>query len=128
MGNFMMFLADSDAAQKICGTLNRSNEISSITEVGEIVALVGKIVSIFQIAIPIILVVMGLVSLGKAVVASKDDEVKKATSGLIKKIIMAAAIFFIIAIVKLVLTLVGGQDMDACWEIINNPWEKYTVK
>lgn len=89
----------------------------------DIIVLVGKIVSVFQIAIPIILVVMGLVTLGKAVVASKDDEVKKATSGLVKKIILAAAIFFVVTIVKMVVSLVGGDDMKHCWEIINNPWD-----
>ena len=95
----------------------------------DIIDLVGKLVSIFQIAIPILLVVLGLVSLGKAVVASKDDDVKKATTGLVKKLVLAAAIFFIVAIVKLVLTLVGGQTMDTCWDMINNPWaSKWGVK
>ena len=125
MGNFMMFLANSEAAKKLCGsvTVNNGKLRGEITDVGQIVQLVGKIVSIFQIAIPIILVVMGLVSLGKAVVASKDDEVKKATGGLVKKIILAAAIFFVVTIVKMVVSLVGGDEMKHCWEIINNPWD-----
>lgn len=88
----------------------------------EIIIVVGKIVSIFQIVIPILLVVFGLVSLGKAVVASKDDEVKKATSGLVKKIILAVFIFFIVTLVKMILSLVGGPDMQRCWEIIADPW------
>lgn len=92
-------------------------------EAEDIIVVVGKVVSIFQIVIPILLVVMGLVSLGKAVVASKDDEVKKATSGLVKKIILAVAIFFIVTIVKMIVSLVGGDEMKHCWEVINNPWE-----
>ena len=106
-----------DAATQICG--------GGVGTVTDIVRLVGKIISIFQIAIPIILVVMGLVSLGKAVVSSKDDEVKKATSGLIKKIILAAAVFFVVAIVRLVVGLVSSTtdtNMKDCWEIIANPW------
>lgn len=106
-----------DAASQIC-----SGGAGSVTD---IVRLVGKIISIFQIAIPIILVVMGLVSLGKAVVSSKDDEVKKATSGLIKKIILAAAVFFVVAIVRLVVGLVSSStenSMSVCWDIIANPW------
>ncbi len=90
--------------------------------IGAIFNLVGKIIQIFQIAIPIILVVMGLVSLGKAVVASKDDEVKKATSGLIKKLILAAAIFFVVAIVKLVIGLVSNNAANSeCWIHVTNP-------
>lgn len=94
--------------------------------VGAIFNLVGKIIQIFQIAIPIILVVMGLVSLGKAVVASKDDEVKKATSGLIKKLILAAAIFFVVAIVKLVIGLVDSNAANnSCWKYVTQPeWSK----
>ena len=115
MNSVMMFLADdSAAAQKICTTGSDG--------VGQIVVLVGKIVSIFQIAIPIILVVLGLISLGKAVVASKDDEVKKATTGLVKKLVLAAAIFFIVAIVKLVIGLVSGDaSQNSCWDLIAKP-------
>ena len=91
-------------------------------EAESVVILVGKIVSIFQIVIPIILVVVGLISLGKAVVAGKDDEVKKATTGLVKKIVFAAAIFFIVTIVKMIVSLVGGDEMKHCWEVISNPW------
>lgn len=112
MINFLANKINGTAVSKVCAG-----------DVADIVKLVGKIISIFQIAIPIILVVVGLISLGKAVVAGKDDEVKKATSGLVKKVVFAAAIFFIIAIVKLVLTLVGvGTEMDQCWNLINNPW------
>ena len=91
-------------------------------EILDIFNLIGKIVEIFQIAIPIILVVLGLISLGKAVVASKDDEVKKATTGLVKKLVLAAAIFFIVAIVKLVIGLVSGDaSQNSCWDLIAKP-------
>ena len=100
-----------------------TNATTTVCDSAEnVIILVGKIVSIFQIAIPIILVVLGLVSLGKAVVANKDDEVKKATTGLVKKIVFAAAIFFIVTIVKMVVSLVGGDDMKHCWEVISDPW------
>ena len=124
MNSVMMFLADNDASKLLCN----KEELTS-GSVASIFNLIGKIIEIFQIAIPIILVVLGLISLGKAVVASKDDEVKKATTGLVKKLVLAAAIFFIVAIVKLVLTLVGGQTMNTCWDMINNPWDsKWGVK
>lgn len=107
----MLGLNFIDAANTVCD------------DAENIIILVGKIVSIFQIVIPILLVVLGLVSLGKAVVASKEDEVKKATSGLVKKIILAVAIFFIVTLVKMIVSLVGGDDMKHCWEVINNPWD-----
>ena len=112
-----------DAAEQIC--LEPQGNASNV---GDIINLVAKIVSVFQIVIPIILVVIGLVTLGKAVVSSKDDEIKKATSGLIKKIIFAASIFFVVAIVKLVIGLVSSStntSMKTCWDIIAKPrWDK----
>lgn len=112
-----------DAAAQIC--LEPGGNASNV---GDIVNLVAKIVAIFQIAIPIILIVMGLISLGKAVVSSKDDEIKKATTGLVKKIILAVAIFFVVVIVKLIIGLVSNStssSMSKCWDIISNPrWNK----
>ena len=60
-----------------------------------ILDVVGTVVTIFKIAIPVILIILGSIELGKAVIASKDDEIKKATSGLIKRVIGAVVIFFI---------------------------------
>ena len=50
---------------------------------------------IIQIGIPIILIIMGSIDLGKAVMSSDDKEIKGATSKLIKRVIMAVAIFFV---------------------------------
>ena len=38
---------------------------------------IGYILMIFKIVIPVILIILGMIDLGKAVVASKDDEIKK---------------------------------------------------
>ena len=115
------FLSNNNS---VTGTNQAVNTVCS-GDAASVVALVGKIVSIFQIVIPIILVVVGLIALGKAVVSGKDDEVKKATGGLVKKIIFAAAIFFVVAIVRLVVSIVStstNNDMDTCWKIFADPW------
>ena len=39
--------------------------------------LIGYVLLVFKIVIPILLIVFGMLDLGKAVVASKDDEIKK---------------------------------------------------
>ena len=84
------------------------------------------IIPIFQIGIPIILIVLGLLDLGKAVVASKDDEIKKAQGMLVKRAIYAVAVFFVVTIVTLVFGLFtktgaddeisGTQDWRTCWD------------
>jgi len=70
------------------------------------------IIPIFQIGIPIILIVLGMLDLGKAVVASKEDEIKKATTMLVKRAIYAVAVFFIVTIVSLVFGLFSKTKVD----------------
>lgn len=80
---------------------------------------------IVQIGIPILLIIMGSIDLGKAVMSSDDKEVKGATSRLVKRVIMAVAIFFVVTIVTLVMNLFtkvddddieGTSDWRACWD------------
>lgn len=81
---------------------------------------------IIQIGIPIILILMGTIDLGKAVMSNDDKEIKGATSKLIKRAIMAVAVFFVVTIVTVVFGWLGETDDDeitghsndwaACWE------------
>lgn len=86
------------------------------------------VIPIFQIGIPIILIVMGTIDLGKAVLSSDDKEIKAGTGRLIKRAIAAIFVFFITTIVTLVMGLFGKgdhqvnqEDSDTvtwseCWE------------
>lgn len=84
------------------------------------------VMPIIQIGIPILLIIMGSLDLGKAVVASDDKEIKAATSRLVKRAIAAAAVFFVVLIVKLLINLVanntssnqvaGADSWATCWE------------
>ncbi len=83
------------------------------------------ILPIIQIGIPIILIVMGSIDLGKAVLSSDDKEIKGATSKLVKRAIAAVAVFFVTTIVTLLMGLFakgdndadtfGANDWRACW-------------
>ena len=70
--------------------------------------LVGRILMVFKIVIPILLIVFGMIDLGKAVIASKEDAIQKATETLIKRLIAGVVIFFIPFIVGAVFNLVDG--------------------
>ena len=82
---------------------------------------------IIQIGIPIILIVMGSIDLGKAVLSSDDKEIKSATSKLVKRAIAAVAVFFVATIVSLLMGMfagTGAKDSDAtswkdCWDDAN---------
>lgn len=92
---------------------------------GPIVAVVKGVFNIIKIGVPIILIIMGAIDLGRAVMASDDKEIKAATSKLIKRAVAAVAVFFAVTIVDVVMGLVakGETDSDganssswsACW-------------
>lgn len=67
---------------------------------------------IIQIGIPILLILMGSIDLGKAVMSSDDKEIKGATSKLIKRAIAAVAVFFVAAIVSLLMGLFSSSGAD----------------
>ena len=84
---------------------------------------------VIQIGIPILLILMGTIDLGKAVISNDDKEIKGATGKLVKRAIMAIAVFFVVTLVRVVFgwlakTDIGEQsDWWNCWEnatIINN--------
>ncbi len=68
------------------------------------------LIPIIQIGIPIILIVLGMFDLGKAVVASKEDEIKAATKLLVKRVIYAVAIFFVVFLVTVIFNIVANND------------------
>lgn len=72
------------------------------------------IMPIIWIGIPVILIIMGTIDLGKAVISSDDKEIKASTGRLVKRIVYAVVIFFMVTIVSLVMSIItkaGDGDM-----------------
>lgn len=69
-----------------------------------------------QVVVPIVLIVWGMMDLAKAVMAQKEDEIKKGQQTFIKRLIAAAIVFFVVAVVKLVINFVStdSEDILAC--------------
>ncbi len=73
--------------------------------------LLGVVVRIIQIAIPVVIILLGTIDLGKAVIASKDDEIKGAQKMFIKRLIYGLIVFFVVMVVRWVFSVVdGGAD------------------
>lgn len=79
----------------------------------ELTNMLNGIVTLIQIGVPIILIIMGMIDMGKAVASQKEDEIKKAQSMLIKRVIYAVVVFLVIAIVEFVLGFVGDSASEA---------------
>ncbi len=80
--------------------------------------LTAELVTILEIAVPIILIIIGSIDLVKGIMAQKEDEIKKGQQIFVKRLIAAAIIFFVVAIVKLVVSVVSDSmdnaDMVEC--------------
>lgn len=84
--------------------------------------LVGKFINIMKIVIPIIIVILAILDLGKAVMAGEDKEIKEAQGMLIKRLIYGVVIFFVITIIQAVFNLVETDSASSqCWKCATNP-------
>ncbi len=114
-----------------------ASNICEMTEINVIWDIVGWVIKAIWFGIPIVLIILGMIDLGTAVIASKEDEVKKATKAFGKRFMYAVLVFLVVWIVQLVLTFVSsfgfGDNMgdtkgwQACWCKINKGSE-YTYK
>ena len=99
-----MFLAKVLTSQEY--TCGATNFVFS----GTFPYLVSTIVLLIKIAVPILLIIFGMLDLGKAVVASKEDEIKKGQQLFIKRAISAVIVFFVIQVVQIIVRFVSGND------------------
>ena len=97
------------------------------TETKEIWVFLGNILNVVKIVIPILILSFGCIDFGKAVVASKDDEIKKALKSLMFRILAGAVIFFIPVIIKFAFSLVDSfsgdieKDYNVCVSCLTGP-------
>lgn len=75
-----------------------------------VIRLVKSVVKLIQFGVPIILILFGMIDLGKAVMSSKEDEMKKAQGTLLKRFIYAVAVFLVVTLVVFVMNLVSDSQ------------------
>lgn len=78
---------------------------------------VVRVVHIFylglQIVVPVLLIIFGMIDLIKAIVAGKEDEIKKHQMTFIRRLITAVLVFFVFAVVKLVVNLAADDNKES---------------
>lgn len=106
--------------------INNINFLDYCSDLAPLLRLVKSVIKLIQFGIPILLILFGMIDLGKAVMSSKEDEMKKAQSTLIKRVIYAVAVFLVVTIVNLVMNVVTDADaQDADSESWKKCWNKY---
>jgi cytochrome c biogenesis factor len=101
-----------------CGLFN--TEDSGIIVIGNLIR--GAVFAI-QIFVPIALIIMGMIDMGKAVMQQKEDDIKKAQQVFVTRLTAAAITFLVITIVKLVVSILAGNgavnDENNLMECVN---------
>lgn len=88
---------------------------------------VGKIFTIFKILIPILIIGFGSFDFFRALIANKDDEIKKSARSLVFRVISGVVIFFIPTIINLIFSLVDdwnqySTDYRNCSKCLVSPY------
>jgi len=71
---------------------------------------VALIIRIIQIAVPILLVIFGMIDFAKSVVAKSEDDVKKYRKNFTSRLVSAIIVFLIVWIVQLAVSLVSSVE------------------
>ena len=83
---------------------------------GQLAYIISMIIKLIQYGVPLLLVIFGMLDLGKAVIASKEDEIKKGQQMFIKRLVAAVIVFFVVAVVKLVVNIAAANSQSEVGE------------
>lgn len=78
----------------------------------------STVITIIQIATPVIIIVLGMIDLLKAVTAQKEDEIKKGQQTFVKRLIIGITVFLIFFLVKFIIGVVA-PDEPGMWDCVN---------
>lgn len=118
---FMVSL--SSVSAKVYNNYNSGNKIKcgKVEFASSIADVFYYVLLIVQIAVPITLVLFGMMDLVKAMVSGKDDDIKKSQGVLFKRIVTGALVFLIIFVVKFSMQFVSAdQSVVNCIKCFTN--------
>lgn len=72
--------------------------------------MIHDIYDLLKIAVPIVLVIMGMIDLLKAVAGQKEDDIKKGWNALVKRTLYGVLVFFVFTTVQLIVSLLPGDN------------------
>jgi len=97
-----------------------------LTECGCIPLHLARLVSLaynlIRVGVPVALVIVGMITLTKSILGQKEDDLKKAQSSVIKKVVAAVLVFLVMTLVQSTLNLVSGaiseKDKNNMWKCV----------
>jgi large-conductance mechanosensitive channel len=90
----------------------------------ELFNLSSTIVNLIKVAVPILLIIFGMLDFAKAIIAKKEDDVKKYQKAFVSRVISAVIVFLIIFIVQTVVNLISGVEdkTNSDGQTISDTW------
>lgn len=76
----------------------------------EITNTIGAVYNILLIAVPILIILFGVIDFVKAVISGKDEEIKKNTGTFVKRLITGVLVFFVLALVKFLIGIIKTNN------------------
>lgn len=103
----MMYLASAIDVNSLytCGSVG-------LEFAGMVPYIISSIITIFKIVVPILLIIFGMIDLVKAVTAGKEDEIKKAQTVFIRRLVMGILVFFVVIIVQMLVRFVSNKNTN----------------
>ena len=93
----------------------------------DLLTVIGWVLFVFKFAIPILIIAFGAFDFGKAVVAEKEDEIKKQTKKLIYRVVAGILIFLLPNIIIFIFKVAapgyetGSESFKTCEDCILRP-------
>lgn len=94
---------------------------------GKIFKLIGIIFLILKVVIPLVIIILASIDLGKAMISNDEKAIPKALSTLLKRFIAGVVIFFIPTIIRATFKMVSSfndvaEDFNNCFYCITSPY------
>lgn len=107
--NISATLVDNEVATIDNGTCEGG--IATICDIpAGLATMIHDIYDLLKIAVPIVLIIMGMIDLLKAVAGQKEEDIKKGWNMLIKRTLYGVLVFFVFTTVQLVISLLPGDN------------------
>ena len=116
---FVLFNIDVVNAEE--ALLQGSNTYAKIvcgdTDVPYVAAqITTTVINILKIVTPIIIIIFGMIDLVKAVVAQKEDDIKKGSSTFLKRVLLGAFVFLVFVIAVKITTNSNSLSTTNTWK------------
>ncbi len=85
---------------------------------------VATIVKLIKIAVPILLVIWGMLDFTKSVIAKKEEDIKKYQKAFVSRLISALVVFLLIFVVQFAVNLISGVEdkSNADGQTVSDIW------